>query len=83
MSKQSRYTPEFRERAVRMLLDQQSEYESRLSSDTQFHALRRHPDLRTAPCPKTTVRGKHAVIPNQVRAGRGTSAARRARKSSG
>jgi transposase len=27
MSKQSRYSPEFRERAVRMLLDQQSEYE--------------------------------------------------------
>lgn len=28
MSKQSRYSPEFRERAVRMVLDQQSEYES-------------------------------------------------------
>ena len=28
MSKRSRYSPEFRERAVRMLLDQQSEYES-------------------------------------------------------
>jgi transposase len=28
MNKQTRYSPEFRERAVRMLLDQQSEYES-------------------------------------------------------
>jgi len=28
MSKQSRYSPEFRERAVRMVLDRQSEYES-------------------------------------------------------
>mgnify|MGYP001037733144 CR=1 FL=1 len=28
MSKQSRYSPEFRERAIRMLLDQQGEHES-------------------------------------------------------
>ena len=28
MTKQSRYSPEFRERAVRMLLDQQGEHES-------------------------------------------------------
>ena len=28
MTKQSRYSPEFRERAVRMLLDQQEEHES-------------------------------------------------------
>ncbi len=34
MSRQSRYSPEFRERAVHMLLEQQSEYNSQWSAMT-------------------------------------------------
>lgn len=32
MNKSKRYSPEFRERAVRMLLDQKSEYDSECSA---------------------------------------------------
>ena len=38
MTKQSRYSPEFRERAVRMLLDQQGEYDSQWSAMSSIAA---------------------------------------------
>ena len=38
MTKQSRYSPEFRERAVRMLLDQQGEYDSQWAAMSSIAA---------------------------------------------
>jgi len=38
MTKQTRYSPEFRERAVRMLLDQQGEYDSQWAAMSSIAA---------------------------------------------